>query len=70
MLQNLSNNLYSRFLTISADQIQSIENNLSIQIKDFDSNFEENVRAIEEIESIVIRKIARMVSLPEGSYTM
>lgn len=68
MLQNLANNLYSRFLTISADQIQTIEKSLNIQIIDFESNFKLNVQSIEEIESLVIRRIAKMVSLPEGSY--
>jgi hypothetical protein len=58
MLQNLSNNLYSRFITISPDQIQSFEKDLNISIIDFEANFDLNLEAIEEIEAVVIRRLA------------
>jgi len=64
----LSNNLYSKFITISAAQLPTIEKNLDIQIIEYNSNFIANVQEIEDIEANVIRYIARMVNLPEGSY--
>lgn len=58
MLQNLSNNLYSRFITISPDEIHNFEKDLNISIIDFEANFDSNLDAIEEIEAVVIRRLA------------
>jgi ERCC4-related helicase len=70
MLQNLANNLYSKFVTISSAHLPSIEKNLEIKIIEFKSKFQQNIREIEDIEASVIRPIAQMVALPEGSYKM
>jgi superfamily II DNA or RNA helicase len=70
MLQNLANNLYSKFITISAAHIPTIEKNLEIKIIEYESNFHENITEIEEIEASVIRRLAHMVNLPEGSYKL
>jgi endoribonuclease Dicer len=51
MLQNLSNNLYSKFITISPEHFPTIEKNLSIQITDYSSNFQANLKAIETLEA-------------------
>jgi len=39
MLQNLANNLYSKFITISAAHIPTIQKNLEIKIIEYESNF-------------------------------
>lgn len=64
----MSNNLYSKFITISADIIPIIEKNLQINLVDYESKFKENVKEIETIEASVIRHLANMVNLPEGVY--
>ena len=66
----MANNLYSKFITISAAHIPTIEKNLEIKIIEYESNFHENVSEIEEIEASVIRRLAYMVNLPEGSYKL
>lgn len=46
MLQNLANNLYSRFVTISMEEIKELEKDLQMEIKQFTSNFDENVQTV------------------------
>ena len=46
MLQNLANNLYSRFVTISMEEIKALEKDLQMGIEQFDSNFDENVETV------------------------
>jgi superfamily II DNA or RNA helicase len=70
MLQNLANNLYSKFITISANHIPTIEQNLKIKIIDYESNFDQNVKEMGDIEAMVIRRLADMVNLPSGTYKM
>ena len=40
MLQNLSNNLYARFITIPPDEIFQLEKDLKIDIQTYNSNFD------------------------------
>lgn len=41
MLQNLSNNLYARFITFSPKEIQKLEkDNLQIELSSYDSKFD------------------------------
>ena len=39
-----------------------------MQIVKYKSNFDSILQAVEEIEGQVIKKIAKLVSLPEGTY--
>lgn len=66
----MANNLYSKFITISANHIPTIEQNLKIKIIDYESNFEFNVKEMEVLEAMVIRRLAEMVNLPSGIYKM
>jgi uncharacterized protein YpuA (DUF1002 family) len=50
MLQNLSNNLYSRYVTVSEDKVKELENNLSMEVKKFNSDFNQNLDALKHIE--------------------
>lgn len=51
MLQNLANNLYSKFITISAQHIPTIEKNLEIKIIEYESNFKDNIKEVEDLEA-------------------
>jgi hypothetical protein len=48
--------------------IPTIEKSLEIKIIEYESDFKQNVEEIEEIESSIIRHIAKMVNLPDGIY--
>ena len=39
-----------------------------MQIEQYKSNFDSALQAVDEIEGQVIKKIAKLVSLPEGTY--
>ena len=70
LLQNLSNNLYSRFVTVTADEVRRLEQNLSMEVRKFNSDFEANLNALEKIEEGFIKRLAGIVELPEGLYRM
>jgi len=40
MLQNLSNNLYARFVTIAPKELSQFEKDLKIDIQTYKSNFD------------------------------
>jgi len=68
MLQNLSNNLYSRFVTVSADKVKELENHLSMEVKRFNSDFNQNLNALKHIEEQFMQKLEAIVELPDGLY--
>ena len=70
MLQNLANNLYARFVTIPPKDISRLEKDLKIDIKTYDSNFEQNIRAVKTIEDGLIKKIADLIEFPEQCYKL
>ena len=43
MLQNLSNNLFSRFVTVSAKEVKRLEQNLNMTVEKFKSDFNQNL---------------------------
>ena len=68
MLQNLANNLHSRFVTISADEIARLEKDLRIQIKTYSSNFDQNLHTVSEVEEHILKKMAKLIPLPQQCY--
>ena len=58
MLQNLANNLYSRFVTISAEEIANLEKDLRIEIRTYNSNFNQNMQTVQVVEEHILKKMA------------
>jgi len=64
MLQNLANNLYSRYVTVSIEVIKELEKQLDMQIQQYRSNFDENVRTVQWIEEILLKDLVTSLKLP------
>ena len=69
MLQNLANNLYSKYVTISLEEIKELEKQLEMEIKKYSSNFDENVNTVQTIEEILIKGLLESLQLPPEIYT-
>ena len=65
MLQNLANNLYSRFVTISAEEIANLEKDLRIEISTYNSNFNQNMQTVQVVEEHILKKMAKLIPLPQ-----
>ena len=70
MLQNLSNNLYSRFVTMAPSEISNLENQLKIDIKHYKSHFDRSLEAVQTIETNLLRKMSELVQFPAQCYSM
>ena len=70
MLQNLSNNLYARFVTMDEKEIEKLQGQLDIRIKPYKSNFELNLEAIQSIETSLLKKMAKLIDFSDQCYTM
>ena len=58
MLQNLSNNLYARFVTMKPDEISQLEKDLKIDNIPYNSNFNMNLKAVQTIETTLLQQMA------------
>ena len=68
LLQNLANNLYSRFVTISEKEIAKLEKDLRIEIKTYNSNFNQNMKTVEMVEESILKEMAKLIPLPAECY--
>ena len=68
LLQNLANNLYSRFVTISKDEIEKLEKHLNIDIQTYKSNFNQNMKTVEIVEEYILKEMAKLIHLPAECY--
>ena len=68
MLQDLSNNLYARFVALAPEEIQSMEDDLGIDITSYKTDFARNLRAVTQIENRLLKKISALVSFPAACY--
>jgi ERCC4-related helicase len=68
MLQNLANNLYSRYVTMSPDEIQQMEQQLETEIVKYSSSFDENVETVQQIEEILLKDLVASLKLPSEFY--
>ena len=70
MLQNLSNNLYARFVTMAPSEISRLEKDLEILIKPYLTNFERLFSNVHEIETTLIHGMSKLVRFPAQCYSM
>lgn len=64
----MANNLYSRFVTISAEEIANLEKDLRIEIKTYNSNFDQNLQTVQVVEEHILKKMAKLIPLPQQCY--
>lgn len=65
-LQNLSNNLYSKFIDLDKQQIQAIEKqNTEIDIQKYDFDLEEKIYQIKMIKDRVISKMCKLLNIAD-----
>ena len=70
MLQNLSNNMYARFVTMEKKDLSNLEKDLEIDIKPYKSNFEQNIAEVRQIEAELIKKMATLIQFPDSCYKL
>jgi DNA-binding transcriptional regulator YiaG len=68
MLQNLANNLYSKYVTLPMDEIKELEKQLDMVIEKYDANFNENVSTVQAIEESLIKDLVESLKLPQEFY--
>ena len=64
----MANNLYSRFVTISEKEIAKLEKDLRIEIKTYNSNFNQNMKTVEIVEEFILKKMGKLIPLPAECY--
>ena len=68
MLQDLSNNLYARFVALAPEELESLQDDLGIEIRPYSTNFERSLNAIAFIENKLLSKMKDLVKFPENCY--
>ena len=70
-LQNLANNLFSKFVCISPEQIKALESQqVSVIIEKYDFDITEKVRDVQEISENLIKKLCMLIPISDGSIAL
>jgi len=64
-LRDLANNLYSRFISISQDDLEEMKNETKLEICSYLSQFEENLKSILEYEKELIIPLLKLINVSE-----
>ena len=70
MLQDLSNNLYARFVALAPDEITSLQEDLGIDITSYRTDFERSLDAVTKIEHGLLNKMSALVKFPASCYRL
>lgn len=70
LMQNLSNNLFSKFVTLNVSEMDELKKEATISIEVYQANFLENFNFIKTFEQNLIQKIIELIPMSDPIYKM